>query len=720
MIDALSFQRPLALLVLIPLVSMMVYRFREEAGSNFLQITRLMVMAVAVLAIANPSVIIPEVSGQKTVTLLQDQSDSSQIIQRQPLDVPGVEIREREFSGNTPQQTTKALISTMEEDTNYLISSDFQLAKQKLSDELEEKNVTLYALKQDTKKEYAVSIEGPDETYLEAENKYQVEIDTSTADKPLPDVTVEGNRVSLTENEEGYSFNYTFDSEGTKKIKAEISNDDQYNQNNRFYHVVDVRDKPDILYVGERVQGSHNSLLDQSFSQEAPDSLDNYDTVVTNSEVPSRLKSEIISGQSVLHTGPLKEREYLPLKPTEQGQSDESTFDMARVVIVIDISVSNTEDIRNNKAIALNAVDGLSASSQVAVVAYNDNPYLLSELRSLQNNREELKNTIKSIETKGPTDHAVGLKAGEDALNGQGNMIMITDGGLKTDAPGVENVKERTLREAANSSLRINVVDSKPSVNPEFLQEVAQLTDGIYSSTGTEGPLSFVFDSQEASGRNMITTVDRTHPVTRQYSSTVFRDIPGAEEKEGAQTLMRSEQGTPYLSVWRYGIGKVAAINDQQISLSSLTSQDPQIVLNTLQWLSSGGEDNKTVFEGTRMPESTYVSSSGSFEGSNRLSRNRYVKTFDFNQTGFKNVAGSVTAYNYPLEKQKIGYSDDMNEVVSDTGGEVLEEVGNGQIDQIANRGTSKDALSLENHLLAILLVLLLIEIGVRKRKRMM
>ncbi len=718
MFQALSFQRPLALLVLLPLVSLMVYRIRQNSGNLFLQISRLLIMSVAVLAIASPLVIAPGTSGQRTVTLLQDNSDSSQIIQGKPVDAPGVEIREREFSGNTPQQTTKALISSMEENKNYLVSSDFQLSHQKLRDELEEKNVTLYALKQETEQEYSVSIEGPDETYLEAENRFQVNIESSNEDKTLPEVTVEGQRVSLTENNDGFSFNYTFESEGAKKIKAEISKDDNYLQNNNFYHVVDVKDKPDVLYVGETVEGPHNSLLDQSFSKETPSSMEDYDTVVTNSEVPSQLGSEIISGQSVLHTGPVKERDYLPLRATEQEKKDESTFDMARVVIVIDISVSNTEDIRNNKAIALNALDGLSASSQVAIVAYNDKPYLLSELTTLQNNREELKNRIKSIETKGPTDHAVGLKAGENALEGEGNMILITDGGLKTDAPGVENVKERTLREAANSSLRINVVDSKPSVNPDFLRQVAELTDGIYSSTGTEGPLSFVFDSREASGRNMITTVDRSHPVTRQYSSTIFREIPGAEEKNGAQTLMRSEQGTPYLSVWRYGIGKVAAINDQQTSLSSLTSQDPQILLNTLQWLSSGGEENQTIFEGTRMPESTYVSSGSSFEGANQLSRNRYVKTVDFNQTGFKDIADTVTAYNYPVEKQGIGYSKSMTETVQETGGKVLESTEN--LQQVANRGTSRDAKSVENHLLVALLVLLLLEIGVRKRKRMM
>jgi len=719
MLQSLMFQRPLALLLIIPMISLVVYRARQN-GVKILHVTRVMIIIVALTAIAHPSALIPGQSTQQTLTIIQDNSESAQLIDH-PENTPNpVELQRRTVTADSPERTTKSILNIIEEDSSYLISSDFQFDNQRLIDGLKEKNVTFYAVQSDIRDESSVSIQGPDKSYIQAENKFQIDVESTSDQKPVPQLTVEGEEVSMTETEDGYSFNYTFDSEGVKKIRAEISGDDEYAENNEFHHVVDVKDKPDVIYTGSRIEGQHNTLLDQEFVDQVPDDTENYDLVVTNSETQKDLSNQIMNGQGLLHTGPPKQRSYLPLRPAETDSDQSASFDMARVAIVIDISVSNTEDIRNNKAIALNAIDGLSDSSQVAIIAYNDEPYLLSDLTTLQNNREQLKNTVKSIQTRGPTDHAVGLKAGEDALNGRGNMILITDGGLKTDAPGVENVKKRTLRKAANSSVRINVVDSKPSVNPGFLGEIASLTEGIYSGSGTDGPLSFVFDSRETQSQNMVATVDRSHSITEDHRSSVFTQTAGANDKTGAQTLMRSETGAPYLSVWRYGIGKVASISDKDSSLTSLSSQDPQLLLNTIQWLSSGSEEDHVVFEGDRMPESMYISSNRNFTGSEQLSRDRFVKTVDYNSTGFKQEAGSVTAYNYPSEIQQIGYDEQaMRDAASSNGGEVLNDLKEDKMREIATESRTREARSLENHLLALLLLLLIVEIGYRKRKRM-
>lgn len=715
MID-IALQQPYALLLFIPLLTAAYLRYSQMEEISILHVTRFLIFAVLVLALAQPAVLTPYQTNERSLTVLNDNSDSSQLINYNKPQSGNVEINERAFSAQSPGGTTEAFLNMVEDDKNYIVSSDLQLEHQKLRDGLKDRNVSIYPLRQGMEDEHSVSIQGPSESYVGVDNRFDVEVSSTTDEKLEPEVTVNGEQVQLRSDSDGFYFNYTFDREGSNRITASISADDRYSSNNRYFHVVDVEQKPDVLYVNQRIQGPHNEFLDTEYAEQLPGSTERFDTVVANGETAG-MEDRVIQGQNMLYTGPITQRNVLPLEPSGQQSDQSESFDMSRVAIVIDISVSNTEDIRNNKAIALNTLEGLSESSKVAVVAYNDEPYLLSELQTLQNNREELKNTIKSIETKGPTDHAVGVNAGIDVLNDRGNMVLITDGGLKTDAPGVENVRERTLRAAANSSVTINVVDSKPNVNPEFLQEVAGLTDGLYTSADSDGPLSFVFDSRTSSSQNKVGVVDGSHPVTADSEAVIFTEVAGAVEKQSAQTLMRSDSGTPYLSVWRYGIGRVAAINDKDPALNSLTTQNPQILLNTFQWLSSNRESQEVTVTGKRAPETTYISASESFEGSEQISRQRFVKSTSYNDTGFKTEAGRLFAYNYPRELQEIGYHENLPETANATGGQVIEP-GSGIINRIASRKTATEGKDLENPLLALLAFLLLLEVGYRKRNR--
>jgi hypothetical protein len=717
MLDLIAFDQQLALLLLAPIVAAAYYLYRSEKEIRILHISRLLIALLAVLLLSQPVLMSSFATSQQSITLLKDDSTSTEVINYQKPEAGNVRIQERTFEPETPSETTEAILNYVEEGNSYLISSDLQVDNQRLQDGLKEKNATLNLVRYPTEDESAVSIEGPEEGYIGAENRFEVEVSSTIDNPPRPAVTVEGESVELEEQAGSFYFNYSFSEEGRKQVKASINAEDRFSENNDYYYVIDIQDKPDVLYVGQRVEGRHNSFLDTDYVQQLPENTEEFDTVVVNSETSEGMDSRVIQGQNVLYTGPASNQEYLPVSRSEEQQESQSTFQRSRIAIVIDISVSNQGEIRNNKAIALNTVEGLPASTQVSLIAYNDEPYLLSDLQTLQNNREDLMNTIKSIETKGPTDHAVGVKAGQKALGGEGNIVMITDGGLKTDAPGVENVKQRTLSAAANSSVTINVVDTKPHLNAQFLKQVASLSNGLYTSGSSDSPLSFVFDSRESESQTQVATVDNSHPVTSEYDSVVFTDPAPVTAKPAAQKLMVSESGTPYLSTWRYGIGKVAAITDQDPALTGLTSQDPQLLLNTLQWLSSGGKEEGVQFTGTRKPSTTEIRSSEKFEGAERLSAETYIKQENYNATGFKQAAGTVLGYNYPVELEQIGYSSDIEEIVDDSGGKVVEPDSQ-RIASIASNETARTGRSLENPLIIALTVLLLAEIGYRKRNR--
>jgi hypothetical protein len=714
----IAFEQPYALLLLMPLMAGVYKFYASEKDFTLLHISRALIAVLAVALLAQPMIASSYMTDQQSITLLKDDSASTEIIDYQKPESSQVSIREQTVDAGNPDETTSSILNHIQEDRTYLISSDLRIDQQRLEDGVNERNATLHLVKYSEKDEISVSIKGPEESYISAENSFAVQVSSTAEKHPVPEVRVEGEEVELEETEENtYTFGYSFDDEGRKKISASINSEDKFSENNKYYHVVDVQEKPDILYVENRIEGSHNNFLDTDYVQEVPDKTEKYDTLVVNRESASDLESSVIQGQNVLYTGPAVESNYLPVEPSQKSSQDSETFESARVAIVIDISVSNTQEIRNNKAIALNTIDGLPSSSRVAIVAYNDEPYLLSELTSLQNNRGSLKNTVKSIETKGPTDHAVGLNAGRKALSDEGNIVMITDGGLKTDAPGVENVRERTLRAAANTSTTVNVVDTQPQLNPDFLKQISRLSDGIYTSASSESPLSFVFDSQTSESGTKVATIDDSHPITENHDSTVFTEVAPTSSQNAAQELMVSSSSTPYLSTWRYGIGKVATITDKDPSLNSLASQDPQILLNTFQWLSDSSEEEFTV-SGARQPFSTEVRSSEKFEGAEQLNSDTFIRQVNFNSTGIKQIAGRPVAYNYPIELEKVGYSNEIEKVVNSSGGDVLQQ-DSGRISEIANKQSATESRSIENPLLIALGVIFLLEIGYRKRNRL-
>lgn len=707
------------LLLIAPLIAAIYTLYRGEKDIRVLHFTRLLIALLTVILISQPVLMSSFATEQQSITLLKDESTSTKVIDYNKPEKSNVRIQERSFETGNPSETTEAILNYVEKDKSYLISSDLQVDKQKLQDGLEDKNATLNLVKYETEDESAVSIEGPEKGYIEAENRFEVEVSSTLEPITRPTVTVKGEKIELEKQGSSFYFNYSFSNEGRKQIKTSIDSDDRFSQNNEYYHVINIQDKPDVLYVGQRIEGGHNNFLDTEYVQQLPEKTEEFDTLVVRGETSENLDNNVIQGQNILYTGPPTNQDYLPILPSKDQQQNQETFQKSRIAIVIDISVSNAGEIRNNKAIALNTVEGLPESTKVAVVAYNDEPFLLSDLQTLQNNRKDIMNTIKSIETKGPTDHAVGVKAGQNVLGGNGNIVMITDGGLKTDAPGVENVKQRTLSAAANGSIAINVVDTKPYLYPEFLKQIASLSNGIYTSGADDSPLSFVFDSRRVKGQTQVATLGNSHPITADHDSVIFTETSPVNAKPAAQKLMVSETRMSYLSTWRYGIGKVAAITDKDPALTRLTSQDPQILLNTFQWLSSGGDQSSVRFTGTRKPSTTEIRSQKEFEGAERLSANTYIKQVSYNTTGFKHAAGKAIGYNYPVELEKVGYSGNAEEIITASGG-IIVEPSSDRIMSLASDETARTGRSLENPLLIALAILLLLEIGYRKKNRYM
>ena len=721
----ITFQTP-AILLLSILVVFAGYRALSLTGlKRTVGILNVIVALTLVFAAAGPEIDVSQQENLRpSVTVIQDSSESSSLINdwQSELDQSNLNVR----TVNSDSESFEAQMrSTVEENESYLFVSDLRFDSD-LPQYFVDNNVSMNLMTPEMSEENAVSIEGPDQTVIGAENRFTV--DVSSTEEPV-DVEAGVGNETLESGEPPLELDLSFDEQGYQNIWAEIDSQDEFSENNEYFKTVRVMEKPSVASIGE--SSGLEEELDEFYEidsfENLPENLEEYDAVILKEQQDSQeLRDYLVDGGGLMYTGGEYSSEYLPVRSVDR---DEST-DAPMIILTLDISIGTEESgaAKASKQIAYSLVEGLPENSRVGVVAYNRYSYDVIEPTLLASGREEVQSRISRLEPEGPTFHNNGLRAADSMISrnqGEGNTVLITDGKISTLAER-NNVERESQIEADTLSGRliaVGVGDTYPEEiaeeDREFLKDLAERTEGgFYVDGRSAGSLNLTFDAGGGSRQTQpLVVTDSTHFITEGYrpNATVF-DIDDVEPTPASRSLVSTASGRPVLTTGRYGLGRIAAFSADNQNLESLMDQDPSLVGRTMSW-SSGPLERDIWVEGSRIGDDFRVVSRERVDGFSRQSDERFTQEIKPNETGFHEKYNTSYSVNYRPEIEEIGYNERKFSSFTNNGNVYSTEEIGVFFDSIGTESVeSTQSVSLTPYLVGLALMFYLGFVGLRKR----
>ncbi|ELZ85871.1 hypothetical protein C453_08648 [Haloferax elongans ATCC BAA-1513] len=714
----LGLERPLFLLV-IPVAVILAWGiiFRRTAGTagersrRLLLASRILVVVLLVVAAAGPYTIeTRQTEGEPHVTLLVDESDSMAVSPEMasglasriedegvPATVSTVAQGDKSplgnaLAANTRPDGTVVLLSDGRVTSGRTLASATELARSMNA------TVSAVAPEPDSAEQY-VSLNGPAKTSVGVENAFLAQVGGVSPDETQSVeliVEVDGQEIrrETVESPGAVEFTQTFDSVGTYQLTARIDADDQFDSNDVFHKTVRVVEPPKVLYVSRGTYPFRDylaELYDLEVASAVPDDLSSYHAVVLQ-DMHARdvgnvdaLQRFVIDGGGLLVAGGANSFENGAYKGSQLASTlpvttGESTGQSTNLVFAIDVSGSAESGMRVQKAVALDALDQLGDDNKIGIVGFNYRAYEVAPLRPLGPNREATADLIRRLSSGGATDIAVGLDGASQLLDDQrGTIILISDGHDRFEDASV--IAEQLGREG----VRVVTIGTGPNPNERTLRSIAQASGGNYLRADETSRLRILFGgaNRQYAGSGL-TIVDQNDFITSGVKLTAN---PGNTNdvsiRSGANFLVASDDGTPAVASWRYGLGRVATITTYGAdgSLDGLLSRPDSLLLTKSTNYVVGDPDRKatgvTTVSDTRVGTPVTVVYRGDSRPSggnltfSSVNPGVYHATATPTEQGFHSVLDTSFAANYQAEYAGFGLSPQLKAAVSDTGGQL-------------------------------------------------
>lgn len=720
------------LIVILPLAALpLVLIHLRKTGKYKVGIIWSIIIALGIVSLSQPYIIIEDYEEEYRVTpLLEDETYSMQVFgEIQPDKIDNLETRTI-ASGNT-SNLRQGILNNVENNQEYILSSDLQSKTDLtgLGQELDERNITINYLEQEPEKDKSVAIRGPETTYPGVETNYSVNVYSSTGEVTSPEVVVDDERKTL--NYEGgneWTFQHIFENEGFSEIQAEVDQQGYFSDNSKYYKAVEIIEKP-LIGVNQENELSEN--LQRFYNVDQISSVDEdseHQAIITNDEDLPGLRDYIVEGGGMIYTGETYNSEILPVYRSET--SSEET-DAPQVVISLDISVGTDESgaALTGKQLAYALVDNLPYNTRLGVIAYNNEAHVLSEVDVLAGNREEIRSKIASLESQGSSMHHTGIEGADQILSESeietGNIVWVSEGRISQLGES-ENVRQQTLDAASQTSyniISVGVGDGEErrleDEDREFLRDVASRTrEGFYVEGQNYRDLQFSFEGGGGtSDFSPLRITNNNHFVTRELGvSDRVSSMDEVEVKPGGNILVDTLSNQPFLTTWRYGLGRVAAFSGDNEYLNDIYSSNPSLVLRTVGWsigdpvenreefvrVNSGRESGKVIFE-----------SNENIESFSRQTSNLYVHEHEPEELGFGQKFGKLYSYNYNEEIERTGVNNDnRQELIGNTGGETIDRLEDFEVTETRQ---VTERVYLTNYILLAMMLLYISLLGVRK-----
>lgn len=247
-------------------------------------------------------------------------------------------------------------------------------------------------------------------------------------------------------------------------------------------------------------------------------------------------------------------------------------------------AVRDGERIRYAKEAASALLNQLDDTDYAGVIAFDSEPYVLSHLRPVGEDRAELTRRIERLEPGGGTDFKESLEIAEREILASGipvhQVILLTDG----DTNRQYHDHDQLMAEYEKQHISVSTIRIGPDLeNLRLLQDFAKVTGGTFYRVEDirKLPLLLVRLTHQ-------TIADKRHHETHlEYAgeSSILSGISPREippiglfattvPKDGAAVplrIRRNDTVSPLLAAWQYGLGRSAVFAADTDSTASLS-----------------------------------------------------------------------------------------------------------------------------------------------------
>ncbi|MDD5086143.1 MAG: VWA domain-containing protein [Candidatus Nanoarchaeia archaeon] len=567
------------------------------------------------------------------------------------------------------------------------------------------------------KSDLAVIIDAPDEVIYG--NNAEIYIDIRHTGPSKLNYNIE---VSLDDNlliEESVSEEKTFEikeklNTGYHKIKASITANDHFTENNVYYKTIHVLPKPKVLFISQkdaRITDIFDALYDVEKKSYVPDNLNPYSAVIIYNIENSWIQEKnellsnyvidgnglvVIGGDNSFDYGDYEDSIFETILPVKVGLAEKQEESGMNVVIILDVSGSVdykfgsgslNSKLDVEKAVATQVINGLRQDDRVAVLTFDFNSYLISPLL-LVSEKPDLNYIISTIKGGGynaGTFASSGLVRAEQILRsakGSKNVIIISDGITQYSEDAIS--RARIMK---SQGIKTYAVGVGFDTNSAFMQSLALAGGGSYFEPTEAQKINIIFNREyedEEKDKMGLILIDTNHFITQNLELNAR--VTGYNQvvpKSSARMLVSTYNTNPIATVWRFGLGRVAALttNPQNWAGDLLGRENSKLITRTVNW-AIGDPNRKEQFsvklKDSRLDDTAEIFVSSATEPYlsgfvfSKVDENLYKTTFVPKKLGFNDFFDASMAVNYKLEYQELGINPELINLVSITNGRMF------------------------------------------------
>ncbi|MFA6888585.1 MAG: VWA domain-containing protein [Candidatus Woesearchaeota archaeon] len=666
----------------------------------FIVITRTIIIALLIFALSGPFYTQETVSqGDPTIMLLVDNSTSMNLFSINP------EELKAELEQKVP--VSKVTIATGENSklgdaifrqlqySNLLLLTDGNNAQDSmnfidLAAYAEKFNTTINAFELgDEKSDAAITIKGTKSCIVDTDCYFSVMIDNL---KQATRVTVTVDGYTIYEAQTTTStidLKHTFSDIGYHKIIAELNADDYFTDNNKWYKVVDIVEKPKVLYMNYKPTAFEAILrerYDVTSVASMPSSVSEYFTVTIDDVMhdlsttdASLLESYTDDGNGLVvwggmnsFKGPSEIDLLLPIKAGETEQK-ESVFNFIILVDqsgIVQLSMTETEQAA---AALIDILKQRKEEVNIAVVDFSYAGHIIYPLRPASEadaakqamNDFQDTTTIEGTLWLRPAALDTGLKIAREMLTGvegNNNIILVSDGNIHGTKYLPQAVIE--ISELRKMGVRMHMYDFK---NGELDDTVLRQVRMYLSSLGGGMFITSYFSLNSLFEKALI-IANYNHYIT---SDLVINAVISGENKvtvsPSGVSLITTGTGLPIVTVNNYN--KVAAISTDdgyEWAEDILEEQNKQMIFRIFDWAIGDPNRKKTTYveieDGIVGKETKILYKGNQYPSTSRCSflpiEDHYECSIIPQQTGFDEMLGVPFGVNYAAEYSNVGYNE--------------------------------------------------------------